>query len=74
MLLEPLKPSPEAVERLSIRSASALVVPLGPHDIIARGASGIADALAMAHSAEWVGKNVRIEFDLVAEAEALAHK
>lgn len=58
--------------RLSIRSAGALVVPLAPHDISARGPSGTADPLAMLRSAAWVGKNARVEFELVAEAEPLA--
>lgn len=69
VLLEPLKVATGARPRLSIRSAGALVVPLGPHDITARGPGGVADALAMAHAADWVGKNARIEFELLAEAE-----
>jgi hypothetical protein len=69
VLLEPQKSAPGAPLRLSIRSASALVIALAPHEITARGPSGIVDAAAMARSADWVGKNVRLEFELVAEAE-----
>jgi hypothetical protein len=60
---------PGAPERLSIRSASGVVVPLGPHDIAPRDASGIVDALGSARAADWVGKSVRVEFELLAEAE-----
>jgi hypothetical protein len=60
--------------RLSIRSAGALVVALAPHDIVARGPSGIADALATARSADWVGKNAKVEFELLAEADTPAAK
>jgi hypothetical protein len=67
--LEALAAAPGAPPRFSIRSQGALVVPLAPHDISARGPSGIADALSMARSAEWVGKNARVELDLVAEAD-----
>jgi hypothetical protein len=69
VLLEPLKTLPGAAPRLSIRSAAALVVPLAPHDIGARSPSGTADALGTARAADWVGRNVRIEFGLIAEAE-----
>jgi hypothetical protein len=58
---------PGAVPRLSIRSAAALVVPLAPHDITARDAAGIVDALGRARSADWVGKSARVDFELVAE-------
>jgi hypothetical protein len=69
VLLAPLRTEPRAPLRLSIRSASALVLTLAPHDITARGPSGIVDTLGAARAAEWVGKNARIEFDLVAEAD-----
>jgi hypothetical protein len=72
VVLEPLAPTESGAPRLSIRSASPLVLPLGPHDIAARSASGIADPLAAARAAEWVGKSVRLELDLVAEAEPRA--
>jgi hypothetical protein len=69
VVLEPLKTPPGAPLRLSIRSAGALVLALAPHDITARGPSGIADALAMARSVDWVGKSARIDFELLAEAD-----
>ena len=69
VLLEPQKVPAGAPPRLSIRSAGALVVPLAPHDITARGPAGIADPLATARAADWVGKSARVEFELVAEAE-----
>jgi polyisoprenoid-binding protein YceI len=56
-------------ERLSIRSASALVIPLSTHDITARGPTGIADVLGAARAGDWVGKNVRVELELFAEPE-----
>lgn len=59
-------------QRLSIRSAGAFVVTLAPHGIMARGPSGIADALAMARSAAWVGKQAKVEFELWATAEGPA--
>ena len=59
----------EGPARLAIRSTSALVVPLGPHDISARGPDGIPDALATARAADWVGKNVRLEVELTAEPD-----
>jgi hypothetical protein len=66
--LSPLPPSPSHPVRLSIRSATPLVLPLAPHDIVARGASGMPDALQMARAADVVGKNARIELELVAES------
>lgn len=56
-------------QRVSIRSVGAVVVPLAPHEIVARGPSGIADVLAMARSARWVGKQAKLELELFAEAE-----
>ncbi len=56
-------------ERLSIRSATPLVVPLITHDVTSRGPSGIADALGAARAADWVGKNARVEVELYAEPE-----
>jgi hypothetical protein len=72
VVLQPFETAPAASggsPRILIRSHDALVVPLAPHDISARGPSGIADALSMARSAEWVGKNARVEFELVTEAD-----
>jgi hypothetical protein len=60
--------------RLSIRSAAPLVVPLGPHDIGARTPSGSPDPLTAARAAEWVGKSVRLELELMAEAEPATTK
>lgn len=54
-------------EPLSIRSTAPLVVPLATHDITARNAAGIADTQAVARAADWVGKNARVELELVAE-------
>jgi hypothetical protein len=51
---------------LSIRSTSPLVLPLAPHDISARGPSGVVDAVVSAHAAEWLGKSVRLELKLLA--------
>ena len=72
VLLEPQKVAAGAPPRLSIRSAGALVIPLAPHDITARGASGSAEPLAAARAADWVGKNARVELELVAEADQAA--
>jgi hypothetical protein len=58
-----------APPRLAIRSTSALVLPLAPHDISARGPDGIADALATARAADWVGKSVKLEVELTAEPD-----
>jgi hypothetical protein len=68
--LTPLDTPTGAPARFSIRSVGALVVALGPHDIVARDASGRADALATARGADWVGKNAKVEFELMAEADA----
>lgn len=55
--------------KLSIRSASALVVPLAPHDISARSPSGVVDTAATARAADFLGKNARIELELLAEPD-----
>lgn len=70
VVLRPLDSAPGAAKRLSIRSAGPLVIALAPHDISARGPDGIADALAMARAGEWIGKNARVEFELLAEADS----
>ncbi len=72
VLLSPLETAPGAPARFSIRSQGALVIALAPHDISARGPSGVADALSMARSSDWVGKNARVELELVAEADPSA--
>lgn len=56
-------------DRVSIRSVSALVIALAPHDITARDASGIIDALGAARAADWVGKTARVEFELTGQAD-----
>lgn len=55
--------------RLSIRSASALVLPLAPHDISARSPSGVVDAAATARATDFIGKSARIELELLAEPD-----
>lgn len=72
VVLAPVESPTGTPQRLSIRSAGALVVTLAPHGIVARGPSGIADALAMARSAPWVGKQAKVEFELFAAADAPA--
>lgn len=56
-------------QRLSIRTASPLVIPLSAHDITARGPSGVTDALGAVRAADWVGKNARVELELFAEPD-----
>lgn len=68
VLLQTLTKAPNGSVRLSIRSAAPLVLPLAPHDIVARGPSGMADPLQTARAADVVGAHVHIEFELVAEA------
>lgn len=55
-----------ASPRLSIHSVSPLVLPLPPHDIGARGAQGVLDALATARGREALGSSVRLEAELTA--------
>jgi hypothetical protein len=68
VLLQTLPPTATSSLRLSIRSSSPLVLPLTPHDIIARDPSGTPDPLQTARAADVVGKTARIELELVAEA------
>lgn len=72
VVLTPVESPPGTPQRLSIRSVSSLVLALAPHGIVARGPSGIADALGMARSANWVGKQAKVEFELFAEADTVA--
>lgn len=65
--LESLPPGPSGQLRLSIRSTSPLVLPLAPHEISARGPSGGLDPQQGARAEGSVGKNARIELELVAE-------
>lgn len=60
-------------EQVSIQSVSALVLPLAPHDIVARDPAGVVDALGAARAADWVGKSVRIEFQLQGRSEPRAN-
>lgn len=73
VVLESLGPaqdaSTDAPARLSIRSAVALVVPLAPHDIVERSPAGVVQTLGAERVRDFIGKNVRIEFELLAEAE-----
>jgi hypothetical protein len=69
-----LQRQPGRADRLSIRSAAPLVVPLGPHDIGARSPSGASDPLTAARAAEWVGKALRLELELAAEASSTVDK
>lgn len=55
---------------LSIRSGSPLVVPLAPHDVTARGPSGITDALGAARAAPWIGKSAEVQLELFAVPDA----
>jgi polyisoprenoid-binding protein YceI len=55
---------------LSIRSGSPVVVPLAPHDVTARGSSGITDALGAARAAPWIGKSAEVELELFAAPDA----
>jgi hypothetical protein len=66
VVLESLPPGPSGQLRLSIRSASPLVLPLAPHEIAARGPSGVLDPPQTARAEGSVGKNARIEVTLVA--------
>jgi hypothetical protein len=73
VVLTPVESPAGAPQRFSIRSVGALVVPLAPHGIAARGPSGIVDALGMARSANWVGRQAKVEFELFAEADTGAN-
>jgi hypothetical protein len=66
--LESLPPGPSGKLRLSIRSATPLVLPLTPHEIAARGPSGVLDPQQTVRAEGSVGKTARIELELVAEA------
>jgi polyisoprenoid-binding protein YceI len=66
--LESLPPGPTGQLRVTIRSVSPLVLPLAPHEIAARGPSGVLDPQQSARAAGSVGKNARIELALVAES------
>jgi hypothetical protein len=57
-------------QRLTIRTARPLVIPLATHDLTARDASGITDAKARARSASWVGAAAHVELELFADADA----
>jgi hypothetical protein len=67
--LTPLPADAGREPKLSIRSTSALVLPLAPHAISARGPGGVVDALATARAGDGIGKNVRLELELAAEPD-----
>lgn len=68
LVLQALPTPPGAPLRLSIRTASPLVLPLAPHDIGPRSAAGIAEPGEAARAEASLGKNAKIEVELVAEA------
>jgi hypothetical protein len=69
LFLQPLPSLTPGSLRLSIRSATPLVLPLAPHDIGPRNAAGIADPGEAARAEASIGKSAKIEVDLVAEAQ-----
>jgi hypothetical protein len=66
--LERLPAGPAGQLRVAIRSVSPLVLPLAPHEIAARGPSGVLEPQQTARAAASVGRNARIELALVAES------
>lgn len=51
--------------RVTIRSATPVVLPLAPHDISARGPDGVVDTATTARAADFIGSSVRLELSLV---------
>lgn len=74
VVLKTLPPDGAGLPRLSIRSVSPLVLPLAPHDIVARDASGVADPAETARVSDLVGKQAHIELDLLATPEPAGTK
>lgn len=68
LVLQPLPTAPGAPLRLSIRTASPLVLSLPPHDIGPRSAEGIAAPGEATRAEASLGKNAKIDVELVAEA------
>lgn len=60
--------TPGQLHRLSIRSLEPVVLSLAAHDIAARSAAGVGDAALTARVADVVGKNARVELELIAQA------
>lgn len=71
--VQALPRSPGGPIRVSIRSIKALVLPLEPHDVAPRDASGVAEASQTRFPGK-PGKSAKITFELVAEAPADAPK
>ena len=69
LTLTPQPGEPAGPGQLSIRSAAPLVLPLAPHEIAARGPGGVVDAARTAQAADWLGKNVRLEVELMATSD-----
>jgi hypothetical protein len=69
LVLTAMEGSPGAPRKISIRSATPLVLDLVPHDVVARGRTGVVDTLALGRSAEWIGKRAHIQVELVAETD-----
>lgn len=71
--VQALPRSPDGPLRVSIRSIKALVLPLDPHDVAPRDASGFGQA-SQTRFAGKPGRSAKITFELVAEASARASK
>lgn len=68
LVLQTVPTPPGAPLRLSIRTASPLVLPLAPHDIGPRSPAGVAEPGEAARAEASLGKSARIELELLAEA------
>lgn len=71
--VEVLPRGPGSPIRVSIRSIKALVLPLEPHDVAPRDASGVAEASQTRFPGK-PGKSAKITFELLAEARVHAPK
>jgi hypothetical protein len=65
--LQPQKTSAEQPRRLSIRSLEPVVISLAAHDVTFRSPAGIADPAQTERLGDTIGKNARVEFELLAE-------
>lgn len=65
--IQPQKTSAEQPRRLSIRSLEPVVLSMAAHDVTFRSPSGIADAAQTERLSDTIGKNARVEFELLAE-------
>jgi hypothetical protein len=68
--IQPQKASAGQPLRLSIRSLEPVVLSLAAHDVTFRSPSGIADPAQTERLGDTIGKNARVEFELVAEQSA----